>query len=95
MLARCLAYATLAIAVSCSAPESRVRDDPIVNKALDIYGKGKISRAHLRAEYDINIVYLPKMTCVGLNLRPGTVGGDTTMCFDKSGRFLGYYIDGD
>jgi hypothetical protein len=82
---------------SCSqpAPESRTPDDPIVNKALDIYGKGKVSRSDLLRSYDVNVVYLPNMTCVGLNLRPGTAGGDDTMCFDKSEKLVLTYVNGD
>ena len=85
--------------VGCSRqPEARhVRpsDEALVNRALDLYAKGKISRAELLKRYDPVVVHLPKMTCVGLNLRPGILGGDTTMCFDRSNKFLGYYVSGD
>src|SRR4051812_13610378 len=73
---------------SCSPQATHVRpsEEAIVNKALDIYGHGKVSREDLRKSFDINVVYLPTMTCVGFNLLPGTAGGDETMCFDKSGQ---------
>ena len=86
----------LAVA-SCSRPTSHIResDEPVVNKALDIYGKGKVSRADLLKSYDVAVVYLPNMTCVGFNLRAGTAGGDETMCFDKTGRQVVSYRNGD
>jgi hypothetical protein len=77
------------------APHIRPSEQALVNHALDIYSKGKVSRAELLKTYDPVVVYLPKMTCVGLNLRPGIAGGDTTMCFDRSNKFLGYYVNGD
>jgi hypothetical protein len=77
------------------APRTAFRD-PIVDKALDIYGHGKVSRERLRKSYDLNVVYLPSMTCVGFNLLPGTAGGDDTICLDKSGkRVVLTYTNGD
>jgi len=71
-------------------------NDRIVDKALDIYGHGKLSREGIRRSYDLNVVYLPNMTCVGFNLLPGTAGGDDTMCLDKSGQHVVLtYRDGD
>ena len=85
--------------VACSrqteTPHVRQSEQALVNRALDIYSKGKVTRAELLKTYDPVVVYLPKMTCVGLNLKPGIAGGDTTMCFDRSERFLGYYVNGD
>ena len=70
--------------------------EPIVNRALDIYGHGKVSREGLRRSYDINVVYLPTMTCVGFNLLPQTLGGGDTMCLDKSGqRVVQWYHNGE
>jgi hypothetical protein len=43
-------------------------------------------REEIRQSNDINVVYLPTMTCVGFNLLPGTAGGDDTICLDKSGQ---------
>lgn len=83
---------------SGSAEPTHVRasDDQIINKALDIYGHGKVSRENLRKSYDLNVVYLPQMTCVGFNLRPGTAGGDDTLCLDKAGqRVVLQYTNGD
>ena len=78
-----------------TAPRTAFRD-PVVDRALDIYGHGKLSREAIRKSYDINVVYLPTMTCVGFNLLPGTAGGDDTMCLDKSGqRVVLKYRDGD
>lgn len=76
--------------------ECRIRpaDQDIVNHALDVYGNGKISRNELLASNIISVVYLPKMTCVGFNLKPGTAGGDDTLCFDKDGRMVLSYRDG-
>ena len=76
-------------------PHVRPSEQALVNRALDIYSKGKVTRAELLKTVDPVVVYLPKMTCVGLNLKPGTMGGDTTMCFDRAGKFLGYYVNGD
>jgi hypothetical protein len=64
----------------------RAGDEPIVSKALDIYGRGKLSHAELLKSNDINVVYLPTMTCVAFNVLPGSAGGDDTMCFDRSGQ---------
>ena len=82
---------------SINSDPSHIResDEAIVNKALDIYGKGKVSRADLLKTYYINVVYLPTMTCVGFNLRPGTLGGDETMCFDEHGKQIVSYRNGD
>ena len=90
----------MAFLVGCSRSANRTQirtsDEPIVDKAQDIYGHGKVSREDLRGSYDINIVYLPQMTCVGFNLRPGTAGGDDTLCLDKAGqRVVLHYTNGD
>ncbi len=76
-------------------PLIRASDEPLVNRALDIYGHGKVSREDLRKTFDLAVVYLPKMTCVGFNLKPGTAGGDETMCLDASGRVVLFYRNGD
>jgi hypothetical protein len=66
-------------------------NDPIVNKALDLYGNGVMSREEVRTSVDVNVVHLRDMTCVGFNLLPGTAGGSDTMCLDHSGkRVLSY-----
>jgi hypothetical protein len=71
-------------------------NDPIVDKALDIYGNGKLSRESIRKSSDLNVVYLPTMTFVGFNVLPGAAGGDDTICLDKSGqRVVLKYRDGD
>ena len=76
------------------APRTAFRDDPIVEKALDVYGHGKLSREAILKSNDLNVVYLPNMTCVGFNLLPGTAGGDDTMCLDKTGKVVLTYRDG-
>jgi hypothetical protein len=49
----------------------------------------------VRKSNSINVVYLPTMTCVGFNLLPGSVGGDDTVCLNKSGqRIVLTYMDG-
>lgn len=87
-LAGCRTASTL----ECGVRES---ERPIVSRALDIYSKGKVSREHLLRDVDPVVVYLPNMTCVGLNLKPGHAGGDETMCFDRDGRQVLYYRNGD
>lgn len=72
----------------------RPSDQNIVNHALDVYGDGKMSRQELLSSNYISVVYLPKMTCVGFNLRPGTAGGDDTLCFDENGRKVLSYRNG-
>jgi len=69
--------------------------DPIVERAIALYGHGKISLDRVRKSNDINVVYLPTMTCVGFNPLPGTVGGGDTVCLDKSGqRIVLAYMNG-
>lgn len=94
---RILALGPLAAACSysTSTPSIRSADQPYVNKALAIYSKGKVTKEYLLQSVNPAVVYLPNMTCVGLNLRPGVLGGDTTMCFDKNGRQVVYYVNGD
>jgi hypothetical protein len=76
------------------APRTALRHDPLVERALDLYGHGKLSREAIRKSNDLNVVYLPNMTCVGFNLLPGAAGGDDTMCLDKSGKVVLTYRDG-
>jgi hypothetical protein len=64
-------------------------------RALDIEGNGKVSRAELLAQYDPVVVYLPTMTCVGLNLKKNWAGGDTTICLDREGKQVLHYVNGD
>lgn len=97
-----VAIAAVALAVGYAignqqSRQSHIRgsDEALVNRALDIYGHGKVSREDLRKSYDIAVVYLPEMTCVGFNLKPGTAGGDDTMCLDGSGRVVAFYTNGD
>jgi hypothetical protein len=61
---------------------------------MDTFRHGKSSREALRRRYHINVVYLPTMACVGFNLMPPALGGDQTMCFDKTGKLVLTYRDG-
>ena len=74
----------------------RMMDKPVVDKALAIYsGGGKLPLKEVERRVYPVVVHLPKMTCVGLNLRVGMVGGDTTLCFDdESGQLIQTYRDG-
>ena len=93
--------ATLAGALvlsSCTSTRGcpiRESEEALVNRVLDSYGKGKVSREQLRRSFDISIVYFPTMTCVGLNLKAGTAGGDETICFDRQGQEIFRYRNGD
>jgi hypothetical protein len=76
--------------------QSRLERTPLVNKALDLYGHGKVTREDLLKRYDPTVVYLPNMTCVAMKPRRPFVGGEDTMCFDKNERrFLFYFTNGD
>jgi hypothetical protein len=76
--------------------QSRLEQPPFVNKALDLYSHGKVSRGYLLSRYAPTVVYLPNMTCVAMKPRKPFAGGEDTMCFDKSERqLLFYYTNGD
>jgi hypothetical protein len=69
---------------------------PIVDKALDLYGQGKVSRSDLLRKYQPVVVDLPNMTCVAMKFRTPAAGGEDTMCFDKEERrLLFFYTSGD
>jgi hypothetical protein len=92
-----LCPALLALAACNNAnPSCAIRDSDraIVNRALDAYGKGKISRETVLGSSNVQVVYLPHMTCIGFNLKHGTVGGDETLCFDDDGRQVLSYTNG-
>ena len=72
----------------------RPSEEVVVNKALDLYGKGKLSRGEILETVTPVVVYLPTMACVGLNLNEGVLGGDTTVCFDETGKQVVYYVNG-
>ncbi len=50
-------------------PHVRKSHEPLVNKAVDIYREGKVSRGDVLRDHEPVVVYLPDMTCVGLNLK--------------------------
>jgi hypothetical protein len=86
-IAACLGYAFGSRWVRPSPCFHATANDPVVDRALDLYGHKKVSRSALRKSLDINVVYLADMTCVGLTDLPGTAdGGTDTWCFDKSGQ---------
>ncbi len=59
-------------------------EQPLVDRALDIYGAGTLTRKEsLRKVYPV-VVRLPEMTCVGLNPRLGRMAHATTICFRDS-----------
>ncbi len=66
--------------------------DPFVQRALDIQSEREGTPTNLLRTSDPVVLYLPRMTCVGLNLTPKRPGRETTMCFDGAGKFLGTYV---
>jgi hypothetical protein len=99
MLRSLLIATALTVLAGCSGSTGscplRETDEPLINHALDLYGKGKATRDELRRSFDLAVVYLPNMTCVGFNLKAGSAGGDETMCFDKKGQKVLTYRNGD
>jgi hypothetical protein len=74
--------------------EAQQNQPPIVNKALDLYGHGRLSRERLLRTYTPVVVGLPRMTCVAMKPRRPQAGGEDTMCFDATGRLLFIYNGG-
>lgn len=69
---------------------------PYVERAIAIYsGHGKISSEQVLRMVDPVVVYLPNMTCVGMNLRRNWAGGDRTICFGGDGHLLIDYRNGE
>jgi hypothetical protein len=91
-------FALGAFLTACSdeAQITNVRrsEQAVVIKTLDFVAK-RISRAELLAKYDPVVVYLPTMTCEGLNLKENWARGDTTVCFDRNGRQVLHYLNGE
>lgn len=54
--------------------QSRMERGDLVNKALDLYSRGKVSREYLLQRYDTAVVYLPDKTCVGIKPRKPHLG---------------------
>ena len=99
-LLSCLVYSAGVMGTSACHRDPLAKYGPderlYVERAIELYsGNGKISRAEVFRRVDPVVVYLPDMTCVGMNLRRGVVGGDSTVCFDKSGRRVLTYRIGD
>lgn len=72
-------------------------DQPFVDRALRLYsGNGRMPPAQVAREVTPVVVHLPTTTCVGLNLKQGMAGGDTTVCFAKNdGRLVLHYVNGE
>lgn len=80
-----LIYVASALTCGC-APQSPVEgayDKRFVDRAIEIYSGGKMTRSEVLSDVNPAVVYLPDMVCVGMNLPPNVVGGGTTYCFDK------------
>lgn len=73
-----------------------VSDQILVDRAIAIYsGGGRITKDKAMEEVYPVVVHLPDRSCVGLNLRPGMAGGDTTICFRRSdGELILNYVNG-
>jgi hypothetical protein len=76
-------------------PQWRPTDRVLIDKAIRAYSNGKASKEEVLKEVTPVVVYLPKMTCVGMNLNPGWAGGDTTICYDDDGKQVLFYVNGD
>jgi hypothetical protein len=74
-----------------------LRDQPYVDRALASYsGNGRIPQERVDEQVSAVVVHLPTMVCVGLNLKRGMAGGDTTNCYDKvSGKEVVIYVNGE
>lgn len=72
-------------------------DEALVKRALELYASsGNSTDPALKRQVYPVVVHLPKMICVGMNLRPGVVGGDETICFNKSdGSIAIRYVNGE
>jgi hypothetical protein len=81
--------------VQPQSPHVRASEQDIVNRALDVEANGKVSRDYILKSVDPVVLYLPDMTCVGLNLRRGVLGGNTTICFDNTGKKVIHHVSGD
>lgn len=71
-------------------------DRTYVDRALFKFsGKKKESLAEVERKVTPVVVHLPGIVCVGLNLKRGIAGGDTTVCFapNKEEPTV-YYING-
>jgi hypothetical protein len=91
----CLVSFLLPSCSQCKQDEIRPSEKAVVAKAVQWYGDGKMSDDDVLRQVKPAVVYLPTMTCVGLNLRGMVLGGDTTVCFDKSGKQVLSYVNGD
>lgn len=72
-------------------------DQPYVTRALAFYsGHGRIGAPQVKRQMTAVVVHLPTMICVGLNLKRGMAGGDTTVCYSAvTGQQILTYVDGD
>ncbi len=72
-------------------------DQPYVDRALSSYsGNGEIGREQVSRRVSPVVVHLPTMVCVGLNLKRGMAGGDTTICYSKqTNEEVLHYVNGE
>lgn len=91
-----IASTVLATLAGCS-DNIRSLDQHYVDKAIYVHSNGgKTSKGEVLKKYRPAVVYLPEMVCVGLNLKRGIAGGDSTYCFDKrSQKLVVEYLNGE
>ncbi len=72
-------------------------DQQYVDRALSSYsGNGKVPPEQVSRQVTPVVVHLPTMVCVGLNLKRGMAGGDTTLCYSKAtGEQVLGYVNGE
>ena len=69
---------------------------PFIQRAVDgMTVPGRQSREDVFKRYDPVVVWFPRMVCVGMHLRKGIAGGDSTVCYDRAGRKVASYAFGD
>ena len=79
----------LGILIGGCEGNTRTYDQPFIDRAIDVHAKGNPkTRAYVLDRYEPSVVYLPDMVCVGLKLKRGIAGGDSTYCFDKQAQKL-------
>ncbi len=60
-------------------------DEPWVTKAIEWgFGPGKDARREALKTTNPVVIYLPETVCVGLKLKPNSLGGESTVCFSRA-----------
>lgn len=92
-------FAAAMITAGCTSDRDldrfRKADRELVERAIKDYAKGKVSRDFVLESHDPSVVHLEDRDCVGLNLRKDYAGGDTTLCYNRSGKLIGVNTVGD